>query len=88
VAGQPVRLTLYGRPDCHLCHDMATVLDELGGELGFAYDVVDVDSDPELAARYGQLIPVLTLGEETLCHFFLDLPTLRTRLATLARTRS
>jgi len=40
---------------------------------GLAFDEVDVDSDPELEARWGELVPVLVdaHGEE-ICHYHLD----------------
>jgi glutaredoxin len=82
------RLTLYGRPDCHLCKDMAATLDELKGDLGFEYDVVDVDDDAALVERYGHLVPVLTLGDHTICHYFLDFPALRAWLASVEPSRS
>lgn len=76
------RLRLLGRTYCHLCSDMLAALQPLAGELEFEVSVVDVDSDPELEARYGELVPVLedAQGRE-ICHYFLDEPALRSRLA-------
>ncbi len=74
------RLTLYARAGCHLCEDMAATLDEFKQEYGFEYDTVDVDQDAALAARYGQLVPVLALGEDIICHYVLDFAALRARL--------
>ena len=50
--------------------------------LGVAFDEIDVDADPALEARYGDRVPVLTdaAGVEV-CHFRLDEPALRARLA-------
>ncbi len=50
-------ITLYTRAGCHLCEDAEALLRRLG------YDVtpVDVDADPELQARYGEEVPVLTV---------------------------
>ena len=77
-----VRLTLYGRSYCHLCEDMAAALRGLQESLDFGFAVVDVDVDPALEARYGELVPVLTdpQGEE-ICHYFLDIAALRARVA-------
>ena len=76
------RLTLYGRTYCHLCEDMATALRGLQETLDFGFDMVDVDADPVLEAKYGELVPVLTdpHGEE-ICHYFLDAAALEARLA-------
>lgn len=72
------RLTLYSRVYCHLCDDMLAALDALRGEFAFKVDVVDVDADPALEARYDELVPVLAdeAGAE-LCHYFLDAPKVR-----------
>lgn len=48
------------------------------GDAGwFTVDVIDVDADPGLVAKYDELVPVLTgnkNGQEAmqLCHYFLD----------------
>ena len=68
-----VELRLYSRSYCHLCDDLLAALEALRGEFQFAVEVIDVDSDPELEARYGELVPVLTDHEgNELCHYFLD----------------
>lgn len=65
-------LTLYGRSYCHLCDDMRDAL--LPVISGFPVELreVDVDSDPELVARFDELVPVLMAGDEELCHYFLN----------------
>jgi hypothetical protein len=72
------RLRLYSRNYCHLCHDMLVALEALRGEPGmadFEIDVLDVDADPELEAKYDELVPVLADAEgQELCHYFLDAP--------------
>ena len=37
---------------------------------GVAVDIVDVDDDRELEARYGELVPVLLHQGVELCHYF------------------
>ena len=46
-----------------------TALQEAGE---FSLEVVDVDADPELEARYDVLVPVLTIGGREICHYHLD----------------
>lgn len=67
-----LRLILYGRSYCHLCDDMRNAIERLRGTLDFSVTVVDVDADPALEARYGELVPVLVAGERELCHYFFD----------------
>jgi hypothetical protein len=54
-----IRLTLMSRPGCHLCEEMHREIDALLAGEPHEWEIVDVDSDPELARRYGDSIPVL-----------------------------
>ena len=65
-------LVLYGRAWCHLCEDMRVALEPLAAAAGARLDVVDVDSDPALQARYDELVPVLLCDGIQLCHYHLD----------------
>lgn len=80
----PVKLVLYGRVYCHLCGEMELALRPLQDEFGFELECVDVDADPDLDCRLGDLVPVLTLGDEQLCHYHLDEPAVRARLRALS----
>ena len=71
-----VRFTLYSRSWCHLCEDMLAGLRAFMARSGVAYEVqvLDVDADPALEARYDELVPVLATvpGDVEICHYFLD----------------
>lgn len=72
-----IRFTLYSRSYCHLCEDMLTALQAMTLAEACVIDVVDVDADEALVARYDELVPVLAAsrnGEPVrqLCHYFLD----------------
>ena len=69
---QPAHLVLYGRAWCHLCEDMHAALAPLAQAAGARLDVVDVDADPALVARYDELVPVLVCDGVELCHYRLD----------------
>ena len=49
---------LYTRQGCHLCELAAEMLERLGAD----WRPVDIESDPELDARYGLVIPVVLSG--------------------------
>lgn len=78
------RFTLYSRSWCHLCEDMLAAVRAFMAREGLAFtvDVVDVDADPVLVARYDELVPVLA-GQDggEICHYFLDEGALRRYLA-------
>ena len=52
------RVTLYGKPGCHLCDDARAVVARVCAELGEQYVEVDITTDPELVRRFGEEIPV------------------------------
>jgi glutaredoxin len=72
VAPASRRLTVYSRYGCHLCTDMLQALTRLQPLLDFDFTVLDVDDDPQLAARFGDRVPVLLAGDTELCCHFLD----------------
>jgi hypothetical protein len=57
-----MRLTLYGRAECHLCHEMRAVVDVVRRDMPFELEEVDVDGDPALVAAYGEEVPVLLVN--------------------------
>ena len=66
-------LTLLTRPDCGLCEEFLVELRALGEQLPLpAITLLDVDSDPQLARRYGLDIPVLLLDGVSVCRHRLD----------------
>ncbi|WP_429256807.1 glutaredoxin family protein [Paraburkholderia sp. GAS334] len=77
------RLTLYGRTWCHLCDDMHAALEPLLAEFGVQLDVIDIDADAALEARYNERVPVLLCDGIELCHYHLDAK--RVRAALIAR---
>lgn len=78
------RLTLLSRPDCGLCAEFLAEFEQLAQQMPLPdISVLDVDSDPELARRYGLEIPVLLLDGIPVCRHRLD----RAELARLLRPR-
>ena len=73
---------LYARTYCHLCDDMAAAL----RERCVAFEIVDVDADAALEARWGLLVPALVddAGRE-ICHWHLDREALERALAVKSR---
>jgi glutaredoxin len=75
-----VVLTLYSKPDCHLCVDARAALIALRSELRFELSEVDITTDDALHRAYFERIPVVTLDGEELCDYFVDEHLLRVRL--------
>ena len=52
-------LTLYFRRDCCLCDEMKSVIQQVAAKTALDLVEIDVDSDEELKAKYGNQVPVL-----------------------------
>ena len=74
------RLTLYSRPDCHLCELLvADLMPLLSPDIQL--DVVDISDDIDLTRRYGLRIPVLLEKGQELSSYPLDKAHVRAHLA-------
>jgi glutaredoxin len=62
AAAQPLDVTLYSRPGCHLCDEAKAIIKPLVSEFGATLREVNIDEDPEIAKRYCWDIPVIFLG--------------------------
>ena len=51
---------------------MIAGLRNLQAGTAFELEIVDVDSDPALEARYGERVPVIVAASGELCHYQLD----------------
>ena len=76
-----IRITLYGRAECHLCHEMRAVVDEVASGWSLAIEEVDVDADEALRRAYGDDVPVLCINGRKAFKHRLDAGALRARLA-------
>jgi len=67
----PIALTIYSRPGCHLCDDMkhlvARAIRRL--EIPVTLDEIDIETDPDLEARYGEEIPVLLVDGQKVAKY-------------------
>ncbi len=73
-------LTLYTKPDCHLCEEALKTLLEVCAEVPFELQVRDITAKEALHRAYFERIPVVTLDGEELFEFFVDAEALRERL--------
>jgi glutaredoxin len=54
--------TVFSRAQCGCCEKALIVLKECQRRYGFAIDLVDIDHDPELVAKYNTEVPVVTVN--------------------------
>ena len=55
----PARVTLIGKPGCHLCDDARAVVASVCGETGDGWAEVSIEEDPALFDEYWERIPVV-----------------------------
>ena len=65
-------LTLYTKPDCTLCDEARATLERVRERAPFALEVMDISSEPELAERYGERIPVVLVDGEEAWEYVVD----------------
>jgi len=75
------RVVLYGATGCHLCERARETVGALRDELGFELNDVLIDGDPDLEARYRELLPVVEIDGERAFVYFVPPAALRRRLA-------
>jgi hypothetical protein len=54
-------IVLYGRDGCHLCELARADVARIAADLKVPWQEVDVDTDPDLRAEYGDRVPVITV---------------------------
>ena len=54
-------LTLYSKPECHLCEQAEAELRRLARRYPHQLQTVDITQDPLLFERYGERIPVVVV---------------------------
>jgi glutaredoxin len=73
-------VTLYSKPDCHLCAEARTVLLRVRSVLAFELAELDITTDETLHRAYFERIPVVAVDGEELFEYFVDEDALRQRL--------
>jgi glutaredoxin len=74
------RISLFTRAGCHLCDDAHAALERVRARAPFELEVIDVDSDPALSARYGLEVPVVLVDGRKWAKFHVDEAALERRL--------
>ena len=76
-----IRITLYSRRDCHLCHAMRAVVETLARDVPLELEELDIDDDPALTTAYDTEVPVLAVNGRKAFKYAVDAAALRARLA-------
>jgi len=76
----PRHVTLLTRKDCHLCDRARAAVTQASAAAGASWSEQDVDTDPEMRAEYGDLVPVVLVDGVEHAHFTVDQRRLRAAL--------
>jgi Glutaredoxin-like domain (DUF836) len=74
------RITLLGKPGCHLCDDARVVVSRVAEELSVPWDERSILGDPDLMAEFGEQIPVVLIDGRQHTFWRVDEERLRTAL--------
>ena len=80
----PRQVTLYGSEGCHLCERARETIVALRDELDFELEEIVIDGDPELEARYRELLPVVEIDGERAFVYFVPPDAMRRRVTQAA----
>ena len=77
---EPLEVTLYTRPGCHLCDEAKSQIAPLLAEFGARLREVNIDADPVLRERHNLDVPVIFLGDRKIAKHRVDLSQFRRQL--------
>jgi glutaredoxin len=74
------KVVFYTRRGCCLCDEALAVVEDARREVEFALEIIDIDDDDELVARYNDKVPVLTVDGRLHAKYRVDRAALLRRL--------
>ena len=74
------RITLIGKPGCHLCDDVRAVVERVADDTGAGWQELSILDDEGLREQYAELIPVVLVDGEQHDFYRVDESRLRAAL--------
>jgi glutaredoxin-like protein DUF836 len=74
------RITLIGKPGCHLCDDARVVVERVAADTGADWQELSILDDDGLREQYAELIPVVLVDGEQHDFYRVDESRLRAAL--------
>ncbi|MFM8350667.1 MAG: glutaredoxin family protein [Actinomycetales bacterium] len=66
------RITLLGKPGCHLCVQAREVIERVSADLGVGWQERSILDDPELLRLHRDRIPVVLVDGVELSHYWVE----------------
>ena len=80
MAASAARITLLGRPGCHLCDDARAVIERVAADLGVGWEERDITQSPDDLREYWDKIPVTLVDGVQIDFWRVSEPRLRAAL--------
>ncbi len=74
------RITLIGKPGCHLCDVAQVVIERVAADAGADWEKISIEDDPALYKAYWEQIPVILVDGKQHSHWHVDEHRLRRAL--------
>lgn len=58
-----IEVTIFSRHDCHLCDVVLRIAEQVRTEVPFTLTRMNIDEKADLAARYGDRVPVVLIDQ-------------------------
>ena len=81
----PARITVIGKPSCHLCDLAKEVVGRVDADLHVGVEVLSIDDDAVLREKYWEQIPVILVDGRQHTFWRVDEARLRAALTTGSR---
>lgn len=81
ASGAGSRITVYSRPDCHLCENAIAELRPLAADAATTIQEIDIDQDDALLLAHLERIPVVLVDGVEVCTLFVEQAAVRSALA-------
>ena len=75
------RITLLGRPGCHLCDDARLIVARVAADLDVPWEEIDITTDPQLQGQWWEQVPVTLIDDVQHDYWRVDEERLRAALA-------
>jgi len=77
---RPAVITVYSKPDCHLCDEAILTLRRIQSDFVFDLRELDISTEEGLHRAYFDRIPVVEMDGEELCEYVVQEALVRERL--------
>jgi glutaredoxin len=72
ISSRDVKVTIYSKPECHLCEQAKAQLERLQKQHGFHLEEVDISRDAKLLVEFETRIPLIWVNDHLVGKYHVD----------------